>query len=156
MKKLIILFIAIAAISSAEWTFNEKDLYSPDPTWHRQITGETVSCDTTLDNIIYSDVVYSIPRDEPKITGIKLTDDGKLEVYYRSEGPPSMYYKWGADDVEVNYENDEVWKDVYEARVKLSMTGWIIHADTVIVKTQTIYGKVIPEKTIPERIEWEA
>ena len=153
MKKLIILFIAIAAIASAE---SKTDIYLPDP-WHQIIPGFHTVVDT-IDpgncKLIYDDIFIPPAKSKPWITHIKLTDDGKLEVYYRAERYPSMIYDGYSDLVKMKYEPDDVWKDVYEAQVTLSMVGCIIRADTIIVKAKTVRGKVVPEKTMPERIEW--
>ena len=152
MKKLIILPIAIAAIASAEWTFNEKDLYSPDPTGYKNIPGETATVDTITGRVVYSGyenlIVEPAMRYEVTITDVELTDDGKLEVHYRREGL---------------CRDDEVWKDVYEAvprirpgteHIQCKHCGEYQVKDYIIVKDKTVYAKVIPEKTTPERIEW--
>ena len=142
MKRLIILLIAIAAIASAEWHFNEKDLYSPDPDFvgYQKIPGSL----TVVDSVEYyacgNLLLHPGMCFDREITNVKLTNDGKLEVHFRRQKFSGTY---------------EVWKDIYEAQIKLSMVGCIIHADTIIVKAKTVKAKVIPEQVIPERIEWE-
>ena len=133
MKKLIILPIAIASIASAEQ-------------YEKIVINSSI-----IDTMAYypRNIVEPAMRYEVTITDVKLTDDGKLEVHYRRED------LWG---------DDEVWKDVYEAvprirpgteHIQCKHCGEYQVKDYIIVKDKTVYAKVIPEKTTPERIEWE-